>query len=139
MSTSQMFYVKGKNCYQLEVFAGRVFASLFPGHEEDYVDTQIAFLLEVGGANELALRMQVAHPHPDADWTIHNWVVPCTRSNYKGNKGKSSQQTQMWSAFCIVYPTLHVQVLRYILSNLMVLSSNEVIDALISVNETTQL
>ena len=36
---AQVSYVKGKNCYELEVFAGRVFASLFPGHREDYVDT----------------------------------------------------------------------------------------------------
>ena len=66
---AQVTYVNGMMCHQLIAFAEHVFAAVFPEMKDTYVDTQIAFLLSVGGADALAVRMVSAHPHPDADWT----------------------------------------------------------------------
>lgn len=64
----QVAYVKGMECYELIDFAHFVFSSLFPAHNHDYVDTQIALLLQVGGVDALSARMVDMNPHHNASW-----------------------------------------------------------------------
>lgn len=66
---AQVTYVNNMMCHQLTAFAKHVFEHVFPAMSKTYVDTQIAFLLNVGGADALGRRMIRENPHADADWS----------------------------------------------------------------------
>ena len=67
---SQVIYTNQLKCHQLIAFAKHVFERMFPTMKETYTDMQVAFLLNVGGADALAARVAVANPHPEANWNL---------------------------------------------------------------------
>jgi len=78
---SQVVYVKNMKCSNLATFAEHVFNIMFTDEKIEYVDTQVAFLLQVGGADALAERMRDYNPHVGYSWATHGSLAPLSRSN----------------------------------------------------------
>ena len=104
----------------------------------EYFDSQVAILLQVGGANALAERFEDYNPHVGYSWVYNGSLAPSSRSNNQKGKFNPKQDWQMRSAFITVFPKVDVVVLQRVLSNMSVLCEEDVIRAITGKNQTAQ-
>ena len=113
-------------------FCGTLSRDLFPSLEITLQDKHVAVILALGGANKMAERFETNHPFRDCKYETQYFKTKYAFRERWKNKGKlqrgrKEDGTCLWSAFSMIFPKLHVSVLKLVLLHHTLLMEDRII------------